>query len=272
MSANEVIDMNPTNQMVVGRAEGAVVPSQGATLMRIIEAAASGPNFDIDKVRGLLEIKERWDANEARNAYNEAFARFKSETVKVIRNVTIKDGPLKGKKHADLFSITDAATEALSKYGLSASWRIVSDERDWIRVACRIKHAAGHHEEVEFGGPIDTGPGRNAIQARKSSVTYLERITLLLALGLAESDADDDGAGAGPAGGPQSPLPPAAAREALPPYDDATMQANLPAWKAAIAAGKLTPYKVIEKVETRATLTPEQKKAIRALAPDAQPA
>lgn len=262
-----VIDM-PTTAVAERIDTGtlAVPRSQGDTLMRIIEAAAAGPSFDIDKVRGLLEIKERWDANEARNAYNEAFARFKAEAVKVVRNVTIKDGPLRGKKHADLFSITDAATESLSKYGLSASWRVVSDEKDWIRIACRIKHSAGHFEEVEFSGPIDNGPGRNAIQARKSSVTYLERITLLLALGLAESDADDDGATGG--GAPGSTLPPATPREAaLPPYDDGALQANLPAWKAAIEAGKLTPYKVIAKVESKHSLTPEQKKVIRALAP-----
>ena len=266
-----VIDMAPTTAVAERIDTNTIVAprSQGDTLMRIIEAAASGPSFDIDKVRGLLEIKERWDANEARNAYNEAFARFKAETVKVIRNVTIKDGPLKGKKHADLFSITDAATDALSKHGLSASWRIVSDERDWIKVACRIKHTAGHFEEVEFGGPIDTGPGRNAIQARKSSVTYLERITLLLALGLAEQDADDDGAGAGERGAPPPATP---AAPALPPYDDATLKANAPAWVDAIKAGKLTPYKIIAKVETRATLTAEQKNAIRALAPEEQAA
>lgn len=149
----------------------------------------------LEYVEKLMQLQERHEANEARKAYNEAFSAFKAEGIKVIRNVTIKDGPLKGKKHADLFSIVDAATDALSKHGLSASYRIVEDTKDWIRVACVIKHAAGHSEETTFGGPIDTGPGRNAIQARKSSVTYLERITLLLALGLAEQDADDDGAG-----------------------------------------------------------------------------
>jgi hypothetical protein len=133
----------------------------------------------------------------ARNAYSEAMAAFKAEGVRVIRSKAITDGPLKGKKHADLFAVTDAATEVMSKHGLSASWKPVVDEKDWIRLACIVKHVAGHSESVEFGGPIDTGPGRNAIQARKSTVSYLERITLLLALGLAESDADDDDGGGG---------------------------------------------------------------------------
>lgn len=255
--------VTPSNAMAIAERT-----NSGATLMRIIEAASMRPEFDVEKVMGLLAIKERWDAAEARQAYNEAFARFKSESIAVIRNITIKDGPLKGKKHADLFSITDAATEALSKYGLSASYRVVEDSKDWIRIACVIKHSLGHSEEVSFSGPVDTGPGRNAIQARKSSVTYLERITLLLALGLAEQDADDDGAAGG--GAPAGTQAAQHEAPALPPYDDAHIDANKEAWSKAISGGKLTPYKIISKIETRNTLTPEQKKKIKALAPQVE--
>lgn len=189
-----VVDMTPAELQPLDRPRqsgGLAVFDPGAMLQIAVQRGDG-----IEMIRGLMDLRDRWDAKMALEAFNAAFAAFKAEGIKVVRNITIKDGPLKGKKHADLFSIVDAATEALSKHGLSASYRIVEDSKDWIRVACVIKHAAGHSEETTFGGPIDTGPGRNAIQARKSSVTYLERITLLLALGLAEQDADDDGAGA----------------------------------------------------------------------------
>ena len=148
------------------------------------------------EMRRLDDEREREQrAEAARNAYAAAIAAFKAEGVKVIRSKTITDGPLKGKKHADVFGVVDAATEALSKHGLSATWETLQDDKDWIKIACRIKHVAGHSEAVAFGGPVDTGPGRNAIQARKSTVSYLNRITMELALGLAEADADDDGQG-----------------------------------------------------------------------------
>lgn len=148
------------------------------------------------EMRRLDDERDREQrAEAARNAYAAAIAAFKAEGVKVIRSKTITDGPLKGKKHADVFGVVDAATEALSKHGLSATWETLQDDKDWIKIACRIKHVAGHSESVAFGGPVDTGPGRNAIQARKSTVSYLNRITMELALGLAEADADDDGAG-----------------------------------------------------------------------------
>ena len=184
--------LGPTRaHQLVERQAGALAMLDPGALLQIAVERGDG----IEVLAKLMDLKDRFDAKMALQEFNAAFARFKASNVQVLRNKLIADGPLKGKKHAELADICDAATEALSACGLSASWRVVSDERDWIRVACRVKHAAGHFEEVEFGGPIDTGPGRNPIQARKSSVTYLERITMLLALGLAEHDADDDGAG-----------------------------------------------------------------------------
>lgn len=213
-------------------------------------------------IREMLALQREWDADQARKLHAKAMAGFKSEAVRVVRNVTIKDGPLKGKKHADLFAVTDAATEALSKYGLSATFRVVQDDRDWIKIACCIKHEAGHVEETQFGGPIDAGPGRNAIQARKSTVTYLERITLLLALGLSESDADDDGAlGGGKPGATTPPPPPAQAF-----YAAEGFAKNFPAWSELILSGKKTADQIIAVAETKAPLSDKQKADLRAVA------
>ena len=50
----------------------------------------------------------------------------------------------------------------------------------------------------------------------------------------------------------------------LQPYTDDQFVKNLPAWRAAIAAGKATADAVIAKASTKGTLTPEQMDAIRA--------
>lgn len=192
-TAQQVLDASPAEPAAgllrVIPAQQVAVMDPGA-LLQIAVQRGDG----IDVLTKLMDLKDRFDATMARNAFNAAFAAFKAENVQVLRNKIITDGPLKGKKHAELSDVCEAATEAMSNHGLSTSWRVVQDDKDWIKIACRVRHAGGHSEETEFGGPIDTGPGRNAIQARKSSCTYLERITMLLALGLAECDADDDGA------------------------------------------------------------------------------
>jgi hypothetical protein len=214
----------PQLQVLQRQAQLPAALNPGALLQLAVERGDS-----IEVLTKLMDLKDRYDAKMALEAFNTAFAAFKAANVQVLRNKLITDGPLKGKKHAALSDVCDAATEAMSKHGLSTSWRVVQDDKDWIKVACRVRHSGGHSEETEFGGPIDAGPGRNAIQARKSSVTYLERITMLLALGLAEYDADNDGAGDGEKLGAEAALMARLIGEAQQTTTDAEAAAH---WKA----------------------------------------
>jgi hypothetical protein len=152
---------------------------------------------DLEQVARFMDLQERYEANEARKAYNIAVAAFKAEAVTIIRARQTTDGPLKGRKYAELYSIINAVTPALSKHGLSTSWKLSKDDKDWMEVTCTLRHVAGHSESVSMGGAPDTGPGRNAIQARASTVTYLEKYTLKAILGVSDQGDDDDGRGAG---------------------------------------------------------------------------
>ena len=69
-----------------------------------------------------------------------------------------------------------------------------------MEVTCTLRHVAGHSEAVSMGSAPDSGPGRNAIQARGSAKTYLERYTATAILGMAPQDADDDGGKSGGSG------------------------------------------------------------------------
>lgn len=161
-------------------------------------ALAVAQGADIAKLEKLLDLQQRWEKEEARKAFNRAFSAFKSEAVKIIKRTEVKDGPLKGKFHANLFDVVDGTTPYLSKHELAISWRLSKDEPQWMEVTCTLRHAMGHSESVSMGGAPDTGPGRNAIQARGSTKSYLERYTATAILGLAAQDADDDGAGGPP--------------------------------------------------------------------------
>lgn len=147
----------------------------------------------MEQLLEVMALQERQEANEARKQYNAAFSAFKAEAVIVVKNRSVSAGPLNGKKYAELYAVVNAATPALSRHGLSASWRLTKDERDWIEVSCTLRHIGGHSETVSMGGPPDSGGAKNAIQARASTVTYLERYTLKAILGLSEQEDDDDG-------------------------------------------------------------------------------
>lgn len=190
-----------------------VALTQAASPAMLLQIAVER-GADLAYVEKLMDLKERHEASEAAKAHAAAVAGFKAEAVTIIKGKLITDGPLKGKKHADLFDVVSAVTPALSQHGLSISWKLTKDEKDWLEVTCYLKHALGHVESVAMGGAPDTGPGRNAIQARCSTKTYLERYTATAILGMAARDADDDGAGGAKDGG-ADPLEVWAGRAAL---------------------------------------------------------
>jgi hypothetical protein len=166
------------------------------TPMQMLSAAVAR-GTDTAQLEKLLDLQERWEQGEARRAFNVAFSAFKAEAVVIVKSTTVTDGPLKGKKHANLHDVVIATTPKLSAHGLAISWKLSRDEKDWMEVTCTLRHIAGHSESVSMGAAPDTGPGRNAIQARGSAKSYLERYTATAILGLAATDQDDDGTRSG---------------------------------------------------------------------------
>lgn len=167
----------------------AAQPTSGSDLIQW----AKQNGATIAEMKEFYQFQRDIEADQARKAFHVAFAAFKAEAIVVLRNVDIKDGPLKGKKHADLYGAVSVAVPFLSKHGLSHRWKITRDEPQWIEITCIITHVMGHSEEFAMGGAPDTGPGRNAIQARASTISYLERYSFMGSCGLAVKGMDDDG-------------------------------------------------------------------------------
>lgn len=161
---------------------------------QLIREAVSN-NADLEKLKGLMELQERWDANEAKKAYHRAMAEFKANPPKINKDKTVNYASSKGGRinysHATLANVTEKINTELSKHGLSASWK--TQTNGTITVTCKITHVLGHSEETSITAQSDSSGGKNAIQAIGSTITYLERYTLLALLGLATSDQDDDG-------------------------------------------------------------------------------
>jgi len=165
----------------------------GSPMAMAIAALQSG--MSPEQISAMMDLQDRYNATQAKKAYDEAFAAFKAESVRIIKGRDVKEGPLKGKSYAELHDVVNAVTPALSKHGLSSSWKLTRDEKDWMEVTCYLRHVGGHEESVSMGGPPDVGGAKNAIQARASTKTYLERYTLKAITGLSEQNDDNDGNG-----------------------------------------------------------------------------
>lgn len=209
-------------------------------------------------LRELMVLQKEWRAEEARNAFNHAMASFKQEPVYVRKGKAVgyetAKGDFVGYKHAELSDVVAAVGPALAKHGLSHRWDVIQ-AKDWITVRCILKHAAGHSESVEMGGPPDNSGKKNAIQQIASTVSYLQRYTLKAITGVAEGGDDDDGQG----GADQD--------ERINTYADESFAANLPSWSELILSGRKTADQIIATVESRgAPMTDQQKADLKAVA------
>ena len=173
--------------------EAIVALTPALTPVELLRIAVS-QNADIDKLTKLMDLQERWERNEARKAFVVAMNAFKSAPPTISKNKQVSFQSAKGPvdyKHATLDHVCDAVIGGLSKHGISHRWK-VEQTTEWITVTCILTHELGHSEETKLMGAPDNSGSKNTIQAIGSTVTYLERYTLLAATGLAAAGTDDD--------------------------------------------------------------------------------
>lgn len=150
----------------------------------------------IDQLERLMDLQERWEAKERRKLFFEALAKFQAKAPALkkakIANVATRTGGSFQYKYADLGSITQEIKKPLSDAGLSYRWEF-AENGDKMKVTCIISHVAGHVETTTMEGPRDTSGAKNDIQQVGSTHTYLQRYTLIGALGLSTAEQDTDG-------------------------------------------------------------------------------
>lgn len=179
-----------SNVQVIEHREIAERPANTAlTPMDMLNTALSR-GADIAVLEKLMALHERFEAGQARKAFDAAISAAKSKIGPVGRNATGHNN----KRYADFAAIARAVDPVLSQHGLSYRFRTAQTDR--IFVTCILSHKDGHSEETTLGGPADTSGSKNAIQAIGSTLSYLQRYSLVQALGLASGE-DDDGRAVG---------------------------------------------------------------------------
>ena len=214
---DEVIEMPRTSALV---AQPDPVPN--GPLAMALQAVKAG--MSVADMRAMLDLQKDWEANEARKAYVAAMAEFKRNPPEIFKRkqvaFTTRDGDTTSYKHATLGDVTTAIINGLAQHGISHRWDTKQDGGRII-VTCILTHNLGHSESTSLEGAPDASGKKNGIQQVASTVTYLQRYTLLGASGLATKDEeDDDGAGATP--------PPEVPAELL----GAARDASMLGWKA----------------------------------------
>ena len=187
LKAVELVE--PAGQVVT-----AIVPAKAEPSLMTILAKAIEMGSDVETLGKLMDLVERREKAEAKKAFDEALAAFKENPPEIAKNKPVQYETSKGTvkyKHATLDRVTVAIAKGLAKVGMSATW--TTGQKDGkIVVTCKLRHKLGHEEPTTLEAPPDDTGSKNAVQQIASTVTYLERYTLLAATGLATAD-DADG-------------------------------------------------------------------------------
>lgn len=174
-----------------------VNPAPAITPMDMLQIAVA-KGADLEQLEKLMGLQERWEANQAKKAFVEALSAFKANPPTVTKNKHARFGQGDKKTEysfAPLAEVTGAIAPALSRHGLSHQWETAQAEGGLIKVTCILTHILGHSERVSLQASPDSSGSKNNIQAMGSTLTYLQRYTLLAITGLAAGDQDDDGGG-----------------------------------------------------------------------------
>jgi hypothetical protein len=145
---------------------------------------------DMAVLERLMGLQERWEANQARKAFDAAISAAKAKIKPISRTAKGHNDKL----YADFAAIAREVDPILSEYGLS--YRFRTEQTDRIHVTCILSHKDGHSETTTLAGPADTSGSKNAIQAIGSTLSYLQRYSIIQMLGLATAK-DDDGQATG---------------------------------------------------------------------------
>lgn len=157
-------------------------------------AIASG--MDLDKIEKMLDLQTKWEEKEAKKAFVAAMSEFKANPPKIMKDKKVGfdhkgGGGSTSYSHASLGNVTESINKGLAENGLSASWK--TEQIEGIKITCTITHKMGHSESTSLTAPADSSGKKNSIQAIGSTISYLERYTLLALAGIATHDQDDDG-------------------------------------------------------------------------------
>ena len=147
---------------------------------------ALAQNASIDTLERLMDLQERYEKQQAKKTFLMALTNFQSEVPEIYKIKKSHSG-----KYADLSQIKKTIQPFLKENGLSYRWEFEQNEK--IVCFCVVSHIDGHSEKSRMEAGADGSGNKSDIHALGSTRTYLERYTLVAALGLTSVEEDDDG-------------------------------------------------------------------------------
>ena len=134
---------------------------------------------DLDRLERLMDLQAKYEAGQARKAFTAAMTDLKSRNLTVRKDKSVAFSGT-AYTHSSLAEVVETVVRHMADAGLSHRWTVAQECKS-ITVACVITHELGHSEQVVMTAAPDDSGKKNAIQQVASTITYLQRYTLMAA-------------------------------------------------------------------------------------------
>lgn len=172
---------------------------QPTTMVQAIMHMAKDPDFDVAKFDALLKMQERTEARQAEIEFNRALARLAEQMPRVKKNGRVelldKNGHSKGSYAFAKWEDIDRVIRPLMTtegFTLSFDAQPRGSDGGGLVITGTLLHRDGHSRSASMPLALDTGPGRNNLQAMGSTLSYGKRYCAEMLLNIVREGDDDD--------------------------------------------------------------------------------
>jgi hypothetical protein len=161
-----------------------------ATSAEALLHAAVQKGADVEQLERLMALRQQIRAEQAKQAYDAAMARFQSLCPVIEKTKHVRFGNT-DYSYAPLDKIIVSVRDLLAECGLSYAIDVDTDDAQ-ITVTCTAKHIGGHSETSSMKVPLQDGKGMSEPQKYASAQTFAKRYAFCNAFGIMTGDEDDD--------------------------------------------------------------------------------
>lgn len=175
--------------------QAAIAPVSPMDLLQL----AINREGSIDVIERLAKLQMEMMDRDAKVAFTQAFEEFRRNVPPIVKDSAIIVNQQERGKYAKLDKICGVLNPALLQVGITTRWKTRMADNGNVLVTCFLRHRLGHEEEGStLGAAPDNSGSKNAVQACGSTVSYLERYTLVASCGIAIKDQDNVDSGTAP--------------------------------------------------------------------------
>ena len=182
----------PQKEMTINKNE--ITTQEQSTPQHLLQLAIN-KGVDVEQLSKLMDLQERWEKKESKKAFITAMSLFQSKVPVLQKSKKVefqtRNGGRMNYQYADLGEIAATIRDTLYECGITYRWEI-DDIGAQIKCTCHVSHVNGHTETTAMIADKDDSGNKNSIQQKGSTITYLQRYTLIGALGLSTANSDID--------------------------------------------------------------------------------